>query len=177
MSDLADISAFFKRVLAAHPDLDTVMISAGTQQTFSPSDPSTTSDEAIVSEITTNLSAPIIVSRAFFPHLVAGAGASTPANLFILSSTVAFFPLGFYPAYAAVKAGIHAFYVSARAQIGFAPPVIQRNLSICEVVPPYVDNDLDARHRDAVVEAQGGPQKAFSPLPLGEYLDNVWKRE
>ena len=46
-------------------------------------------------------------------------------------------------------------------------------MSIVEVVPPYVDTDLDKAHREATVAMQGGPDKAFPPMSLAEYMEKV----
>ena len=52
---------------------------------------------------------------------------------------------------------------------------MRRNLSVAEIVPPYVDTGLDAAHREAVMRMQGG-EKALRPMPLEEYLDAVFDR-
>ena len=54
------------------------------------------------------------------------------------------------------------------------PEEIRKNMSIVEVVPPYVDTDLDKLHREATVAMQGGADKAFPPMPLAEYMEKVF---
>ena len=42
-----------------------------------------------------------------------------------------------------------------------------------ELAPPYVDTGLDAKHRESVVELQGGEDKAVKPMGLEKYLDTA----
>lgn len=163
-------------VLKKFPSLDTVILCAGVQRSFSLFDPKSTTDQAIVNEITANFTAPVLLCRAFLPHLSSVAASGKSANLLVLSSAIAYVPLGFYPVYCPTKAAVHAFCITAREQLGFAPAQVQQNLSIAEVVPPYVDTALDAGHRDAVIDMLGGPEKAFPPMPLAEYLEKVFKQ-
>ncbi|PYH88280.1 NAD(P)-binding protein [Aspergillus ellipticus CBS 707.79] len=176
ITDSATLSTHVADILASHPTLDTVFVNAGIQRSFSMLDSSISTPESITSEIQANLTAPILISRAFLPHLLARASAGHPANLLITSSSIGYFPLPFYPVYCATKAAIHAFLVSLRAQVGFAAPDIQRNLSVVEVVPPYTDTGLDAAHRARIMAMQGGPDKAFAPMPLDEYIDAALPR-
>lgn len=60
--------------------------------------------------------------------------------------------------------------------LSFAPDdTAKKNLNIVEIVPPYIDTDLDQEHREATVAMQGGPDKAFSPTPLAEYIDKFFE--
>ena len=61
-----------------------------------------------------------------------------------------------------------------RQQLAYVPEEIRKNMSIVEVVPPYVDTDLDKLHREATVAMQGGADKAFPPMPLAEYMEKVF---
>ncbi len=40
-----------------------------------------------------------------------------------------------------------------------------------ELAPPYVDTGLDAKHRESVVEIQGGEEKAMKPMGVFGYGD------
>ena len=151
-----------------------VFLTAGIQKCFSFLDPSASSTESIATEIKVNLTAPILLARLFLPHLTARASEGKQTNLTLTSSTVGFMPLGFYPVYEPSKAGLHAFCVTVRNQLGFAPEEIQRNFSLTELVPPYTDTDLDKDHRAATVAMQGGEEKAFPPMPLQDYMDKAW---
>jgi short-subunit dehydrogenase involved in D-alanine esterification of teichoic acids len=100
------------------------------------------------------------------------ASAGKPANLLVTSSTLAYTPLPFYPAYCASKAGVHAMCIALREQLGFAPDPIRHNLCLVEVVPPYTDTALDVEHRAATIAMQG--DNPVVPMPLAEYIDKAY---
>lgn len=174
ITKLEDIPQMVEETLKAYSTLDTVTLSAGVQKSFSLFDSKSTTDETIVNEVTANFTAPVLLCRAFLPHLTFLAAMGKAANLLVFSSSIGYVPLGFYPVYCPTKAAIHTFCVTIREQLAFAPSEVQRHLSITEIVPPYVDTDLDAAHRDVVVAMQGGPNKAFPPMGLREYLNKVF---
>ncbi|PWY82035.1 NAD(P)-binding protein [Aspergillus heteromorphus CBS 117.55] len=178
--DIQGLPAKVARIITAYPTLDTVFINAGIQRCFSlleaPTTSTVTENQSLADEIQVNLTAPILLARAFLPHLLVRATANQPAALLVTSSSLAFHPLPFYPVYCATKAAIHAFLVTLREQLGFAPANIQQALSVVEVVPPYTDTELDAASRAHTVAMQGGPEKAFAPMPLGEYIEAAWAR-
>ncbi|OTA89354.1 hypothetical protein M434DRAFT_23372 [Hypoxylon sp. CO27-5] len=164
ISDLAAQSTNVNSILKDFPNLDSVIINAGIQKSFNFFDQSA-SAEQIIGEITTDLTAPTL--------LLAKAGTKT--NLFITSSTIAYFPLSFYPAYCSSKAGVHTLVKILRQQLSFAPSEVKKNMEVVEIVPPYVDTGLDGEHREAVTAMQGGPDKAFSAMPLAEYIDKFFE--
>jgi short-subunit dehydrogenase involved in D-alanine esterification of teichoic acids len=124
-------------------------------------------------ELTTNLTAPILVAQAFASHLLSLAQSGTKTNLFLTSSSLAYFPVPFYPAYCPAKAGIAAFAKIMRMQLE-ATGCKKDMMNVVEVVPPYVDTPLNAAHRDKTDELQGGKDKAVQPMPLGEYVDKFF---
>ena len=152
VTQIDSISQHVSNIFSRFPDIDTVIISAGIQHSFSLFDPSSISDASITSEITTDLVAPILLSRAFLPHLSTIAASSRHANLILFSSALGFIPLPYFPVYCPTKAAVHAFCMSTRAQLGLATPEVQKYLSITEIVPPYVDTPLDAAHRAKMIE-------------------------
>lgn len=172
VSDIAGLERHVSEIIAEYPTLDTVFINAGIQRSFSFLDPKTTSIESISSEININLTVPALLIHLFVPHLMKIASAGNPANLLVTSSTLAYFPFPFYPAYCASKAGIHGLCVTLREQLGFTPDIIRKNLNLVEVVPPYTDTELDSQHRSAVTEMQG--EHAVVPMPLAEYIEKAY---
>jgi short-subunit dehydrogenase involved in D-alanine esterification of teichoic acids len=116
----------------------------------------------------------MLLVRAFYPHLASVAATNKSANLFLVSSGLAFVPFGFYPVYCPTKAAIHSLALTLRQQLNFAPEAVTKNFSICEVVPPYVDTGLDAEHRERVntmLRGQGPP-----PMKLDEYIEKtMWE--
>lgn len=174
ISNLETLQDHVTAILSTYPDLDTVFLNAGIQKSFSFFNPTKSTSEDIRLEIECNLTAPILLSRLFVPHLASFAEAGKPSNLWITSSSLAYFPLGFYPVYCPTKAAIHSFCVGLRQQIKMAGENIKNNMNLVEIVPPYTDTGLDIEHKDAVVEMQGGPEKAFPSMPLSEYLEQVF---
>ena len=75
-----------------------------------------------------------------------------------------------YPVYCPTKAGIHSFCVALRQQL---KPNPANNVSVIEIVPPYVDTALDAGFRKRVNEMLG--ESAQKPMPLQEYMDVTMK--
>lgn len=162
-------------ILGAIPQLDTVFINAGIQKLFSFLDPAASSPESVIAEVNSNLTAPLLLARSFLPHLQSLASAGKPANLLITSSSLAYVPLSFYPVYCPTKAAIHSFCIVLRQQLAYAPEAIKKNLNVVEIVPPYTDTDLDKEHRAVSVEMQGGPEKAFKPMPLDDYVQQAFR--
>lgn len=142
---------------------------AGIQYSFNYGDPSTSSDESVISEINTNLTAPALLSRTFFPFLAKRAAEGKFAALIPVTSGLAYIPFGFYPIYCSTKAAVHALSIVLRQQIQHAPEAVKKNFSICELSPPYVDTPLDVQHRERINAILG--DKMHKPMPLEEYLD------
>lgn len=118
----------------------------------------------ITSEVTTNLTATIILAHLFTPHLLS---LGRPAAFITVSSGLAFIPIPLYSSYNATKAGVHAFTVDMRAQLAGT------NIHVIELAPPYVESELDVGHREKNIAAQGGAEKAQKPMNQEEYLDKA----
>ena len=135
-------------MLAAHPDLDVVVVMSGVMLVEDLRDPGHIT--AAEQTIDTNLLGTIRVVDAFTPHLLArGAG-----TVVTVSSGIAFLPFPLMPTYAASKAGVHAYTEALRAQLAGT------GVEVAELVPP------------AVATAD---QEQVNPaaLPLDTYLDEV----
>jgi len=169
VTDLANLQGHVETILSAFPTLDTVFINAGIQNHYMILQPPKTED--VVGEVTTNLIAPSLIAQSFAPHLLALAQAGTKTNLFLTSSSLAYFPLAFYPTYCATKAGISAFAKIVRMQLSYAGC---KDLNVVEIVPPYVDTPLNAHHREQTDAMQGGKDKAYPPMPLADYIDGLF---
>ncbi|KAL8959095.1 MAG: hypothetical protein Q9193_003981 [Seirophora villosa] len=162
--DIATLPKQVSAVLAAHPKLDTVIAMAGIQKSFSFTDPKASSPESIQSEVTTNVTAPMVLAQLLVPHLLS---LKRPTTFVLVSSGLAFVPVPFYPVYCPTKAAVHSFAVALRAQLAGT------SCDVIELAPPYVKTELDDAHREQNVAAQGGPEKAVKPMPLEEYLDTA----
>ena len=121
----------------------------------------------VIQELTTNLTAPILVAQTFASHLLCLAQSGITTNIFLTSSSLACFPVPFYPTYGATKSGIAAFTKILRMQLEATGC---KNMNVVEVVPPYVNTPLNAAHRDQTDALQGGKDKAVQPMPLAEYI-------
>jgi uncharacterized oxidoreductase len=153
-----------QRLVQTFPDLDSVFVVSGKMELGLFNEPSSTSTNAIVSEITTNLIAPIVIARAIIPHLLS---LKKPATFITVTSGLAFIPLPLYPVYNTTKAGLHTFNVVLRTQLAGT------NVNVIELAPPYVDTGLDERFREKTIELQGGPEKAHPPMPLKDYMESA----
>jgi short-subunit dehydrogenase involved in D-alanine esterification of teichoic acids len=165
------LKANVQSILADFPNLDTVFVNAGIQNHYNVFYGGQAENEDI-GEINTNLTAPILLAENFAPHLLKLAQEGTKTNLFITSSSLAYIPLAFYPTYCATKAAISAYVKTLRMQLGYTGAT---NFNIVEVVPPYVDTELNAAHREQTDALQGGKDKAYPPMPLKEYIDTFFQ--
>ncbi|KAL8951993.1 MAG: hypothetical protein Q9222_002061 [Ikaeria aurantiellina] len=169
--DVATLPKQVTDVLAAYPKIDTVITMAGIQKHFDFKDPKASSPQSIQSEVTTNVTAPMILAQLFVPHLLSLKRSTT---FVLVSSGLAFVPVPLYPVYCPTKAAIHSFAVTLRAQLAGS------SCRVVELAPPYVDTELDKAHRAETVQAQGGAEKAVKPMALEAWLDATmagFKRE
>jgi len=164
VEDIPNLEANIQGVIKGHPDLDAVFVLSGIMKFFNIKDPSTSSNEEIVSEVTTNLIAPAIIARIVVPHFLS---LNRPTTFLTVSSGLAYIPIPMYPVYNATKAGIHSLSVVLRTQLA------DTNVNVIEVAPPYVDTALDADFRQATIALQGGKEKATPPMPLKEYMEKT----
>ncbi|KAF8854133.1 NAD(P)-binding protein [Acephala macrosclerotiorum] len=165
VEDVSNIESRLHGLFKTYPDLDSVFVIAGIMSLGQFKDPSTTSTQGIVSEVTTNLIAPMVIARTVVPHLLS---LKRPTTFITVSSGLAYMPLPFYPVYNATKSGVHTFTVVLRTQLAGT------NVNVIEVAPPYVDTELDTKIREKQNEMQGG--NGHPPMPLKEYMDVTTKQ-
>ncbi|KAG0652488.1 putative oxidoreductase [Hyphodiscus hymeniophilus] len=149
-------------IIKAFPDLDSIFVMAGKMEFFNFTDPSTSTSKSLISEATTNFIAPLLIARSMIPHLHS---LKRPTTFITVTSGLAFVPVPLSPMYSATKAAIHTFSVILRAQCAGS------NVNVVELVPPYVDTDLDSHFRDQVKKLQG--DRAMPPMPLQEYMEKA----
>ncbi|KAI1135780.1 short chain dehydrogenase reductase [Hypoxylon sp. FL0543] len=170
LTDLESLQDEVKSILSDHPKLDTVIINAGIQTHYNIFQ-QPPNEKEVIREITINLTAPILVAQAFAPHLLALAQSGTKTNIFLTSSALAYFPVAFYPTYCPTKAGLSAFTKILRDQLHYTGC---KDMNVVEIVPPYIDTDLDGAHRDQTDALQGGKDKAVPPMRLADYIDQFF---
>lgn len=157
--DICDLNAIpgaIDHVFSEFPSIDSAIIVAGQQNYFNFSakpplvpgkgNPNTAD---INSEITTNLTGPIILAREITKQAFAESRSTQPFTLAFVTSGFGFVPAPIFPVYCASKAALNSFIVSLRAQLAGS------NVHIVEIIPPYVKTDLDSHHLDVVRAAWG----------------------
>ncbi|MCB1342632.1 MAG: SDR family oxidoreductase [Pseudooceanicola sp.] len=151
VTDRAALAAFPARLLAEHPDLDTVILNAGIMEA---EDYTADAIDLDVAErtIATNLLAPIQLAAALLPHL----RARPRAALVTVSSGLAFVPKAGNPVYSATKAAIHSWTQSLRHQLRGT------SVTVHELAPPLVATELTP-----------GQSRNPAALPLGAFIDEV----
>ena len=160
MTELASAPGHVKKLFATYPDIDTVWINGGIQYSSSIKDLSSTTDAKVVEEVTTNVTAPMILARHIIPRLLAQ---KTETNFMMTSSGLGFVPVGsLFPVYCPTKSAIHDYMVGIRQALK------DTNVNIIEIVPPYVGGtELGAEH----VHKLG----SLKPLPMNEFTDEIFK--
>ena len=154
ISNSASIQSAAHSVLSRFPDLNCLINNAGLQRVHDFSAAGGADEQAIVEEIETNLLGMMRMCSAFIPHLK-----SRPdATLINISSGLAFVPLARVPVYCATKAAVHSFCVSLRHQLKHT------NVRVVELIPPWVDTNLDKGRRRTA-----GP----APMPLAQFISEA----
>ena len=161
--DIADLSSIPKHVedlFRKFPDIDTVWVNSGIQYCFDIKDASTTTDERISEEVTTNVTAPMILGRHIIPRLLQK---KSETQFMITSSGLGFVPVGsLFPVYCPTKAAVHYYLVGIRQALKGT------NVNVIELVPPYVGGtELGREHEDKIAN--------LTPMDLNEYTDESFK--
>ncbi|KIW88950.1 uncharacterized protein Z519_10434 [Cladophialophora bantiana CBS 173.52] len=154
-SDLAALPGHVKTILSAYPDIDTVWVNSGIQYQGNFLSLDNFSDEKIIKETNTNMTAPIILARHLVPHLLS---LGREGTFMITSSGLGYVPMALFPVYCPSKAAVHAFLVGLRDSLSGT------NVNVIEIVPPYVRTDLDAENR---------LDKLATPMELDEYTNKT----
>ncbi|KAJ8130859.1 hypothetical protein O1611_g2769 [Lasiodiplodia mahajangana] len=171
LTDLDSLNNEVQSILTGFPNLDSVYINAAIQNHHIIFE-QRPDQRDVVQEMTTNLLAPVLVAQYFAQYLLKLAQSGTYTNIFLTGSSLAYFPLPFYPVYCPTKAGISAFAKVMRMQLEYTGC---KKMKVVEVVPPYVDTDLNAAHWRRTDALQGGPEAAVQPLPPSEYIDGFFE--
>ncbi|KAF2729926.1 NAD(P)-binding protein [Polyplosphaeria fusca] len=170
ISDLTNLIPTSTALLQKFPAIDTIILTAGIQHFFSFFDNTAGKESIITNEITTNLTAPLLLCTTLLPHL-SSLAQHKPTHLIFVGSGLGFVPLGLFPAYCPAKAGIHSLAVLVRQQVARQGEVVRGNLGVVELVPPYVDTGLDGAFREEVHREFGGHVPEM--VGVGEYVEEV----
>jgi len=152
VQDPASLTTFAARIAGEFPALNVLINNAGIMKTEDLKDPA---ESFAVAEatVTTNLLAPMRLTKALLPVLLKQAR----ATILNVSSGLAFLPLAMTPAYSATKAAIHSYSQSLRYQLK------NTKVEVLELAPPYVATDL-------MGAAQAKDPRA---MPLADFIAEV----
>lgn len=160
-SYIPTLPAKVHELFKSHPEIDTVIVNAGIQNFLLFNDGKTPQPDRIAQEVTTNVTAPMILCQTLVPIFLKK---NKPCSIILLSSGLAFVPVPFFSVYTATKAAVHTFTVALRAQLSGT------SINITELIPPYVETELDAAHKAEMDAMLGGPENAPKPMPLKEFI-------
>ncbi|KAM5346057.1 hypothetical protein ACJ41O_009062 [Fusarium nematophilum] len=170
---LDSIPSAMGQAFSEFPSIDAIVVVAGQQNyyNFNSGQPPlvpgkgapNTSD--INSEITTNITGPIILTREIIKHALSEPRVAKPFTLAYVTSGLAYIPVPIFPIYCASKAALHYFIISMRAQLAGT------KINLIEIVPPYVKTELDSHHQDVVHAAMGS--NAPPGQEVGDYVAGV----
>jgi uncharacterized oxidoreductase len=114
---------------------------------------------ALQSELTVNLSAPIHLSMLLAPHLMT----RPDAAIINITSGLAYVPIARMPVYCATKAGLHSFTQSLRHQLKGT------SVTVVELAPPAVNTDLGGKGlHDFGEPVDAYADDAFAALEAGK---------
>lgn len=167
VTKLAEIPAFTKSVIRAHPDIDCVVVNSGIQRAFDLTKPEEVDLDGVALEMTTNYLSVVHLTTAFLPHLRNLDGQS---HLVYISATLGLIPtLIRTPNYNASKAALHSFIMSTRQQLKEDTTGAYKNVRLVEVFPPAVQTELhDTKHQPDLVD--GG----LIGMPLADFTEKLY---
>lgn len=139
--------------IAQYPSLNIVINNAGIMQLVDLTQP--VDSAKVMTELTTNLLAPIHLGNLFVEHLQR----QPVAALVNVSSGLAFTPLASVPVYCATKAALHSFSVSQRYQLR------DTSVRVFEIIPPAVGTNLG--HQDHY------DNSTDELMPMDEFIEAV----
>lgn len=153
----ADRTELADWLLSEFRGLNIIINNAGIQNYISFA--STQDPKTIIGEIDINLTAPIILTTLFIPHLKS----KRDSVIVNISSGLAFAPLAFMPVYCATKAALHSFTMSLRHQLR------DFGIRVVEMIPPMVDTALRSEgRRSRSRSAHGSGSHMMSPDEFAE---------
>lgn len=170
--DIQDLDALPRQINEAFttfPAIDAVIVNAGIQilldytaDNTSTIGYPTTAD--ITKEITTNLTGPTVLARCVIEHFRTSRPSQASLLAFVTSG-LGLVPVTTLPVYCATKSALHYFTVILRNQLK------NTAISVVEILPPYVETELDVVHADEMAKRLGG--KKPQGMPVKEYVASV----
>ncbi|OJJ88976.1 putative short-chain dehydrogenase/oxidoreductase [Aspergillus glaucus CBS 516.65] len=159
---LDDIPQFASEILSSNPDLDCIFVNAGIQRAFNFADPASVDVDIFDTELLTNYTAAVRLTKAFLPHLQKQ---PIKTALIYTTSQIALVPMMRAPGYGASKAALHHFILALRTQLKDGPG----DIKVVEVYPPAVQTELhDTKHQPDLKNGH------LIGMPLEEFADETW---
>ncbi|RHZ67296.1 hypothetical protein CDV55_107805 [Aspergillus turcosus] len=167
VKNLAALPSKIDEAFAKYPDIDAVIVNAGIQRLldFNTTDASQyPATDAITDEITTNLTGPTVLARCTIEHFKASRP-NQPCLLAFVTSGLALVPATVFPVYCATKSALHYFTVLLRNQLK------DTSINVVEILPPYVETELDKDHIEELTRRMGGTKP--QGMPVKQYVEGV----
>ena len=157
ITKLESIPAFATNITGTHPDLDCIVLNSGLQRKCDWSDLESVDIDTIQTEMLTNYTAQLALTKAFLPFLKERKDAS---SLIYISSGLSMVPMLGTSNYCATKAALHQWVLCLRESLR------STKIKVVEVYPPAVQTEL----HDVNPDIRDG--RSFG-MPLNEFIDEV----
>jgi len=159
ISKLDQIPSFVEKVTKDYPDIDSVFLNSGIQRGFNFAKPETVDLSVIDTEITTDYTSYVHLTKYFLPFLLK----KEHASLIYTSSGLALVPLARCPNYCAMKAALHQFLISIRYHLK------DTSVQVLEIMPPSVQTEL----HDKAVQPDIEDGRSLG-MPLEDFVEETW---
>ncbi|KAK5168205.1 uncharacterized protein LTR77_006774 [Saxophila tyrrhenica] len=156
ITNLQAIPGFASDMIKKHPDLDCVFLNSGLQRKINWAEPESVDLETIETEMLTNYTAFMHLTKAFLPLLQKQAPKET--SIVYTTSGLALVPIMYCPNYCASKAALHHMILVMREQLRDA----KSNVKIIELFPPAVQTELHDHEFGDKGKQIGMPLKEFT---------------
>lgn len=159
--DLNDLDAL-NQLPASYPDVNILINNAGVQFNYQFDDLDVGTDK-IATEVTTNLTAPMMLAKLFIPQMQQ----MEEAAIVNVSSGLGFVPKESAPVYCATKSAIHIFSRSLRWQLE------NTSIKVFEIVPPIVDTAMTAGRGDGKISPTALATEFFNDFGRNHYESRI----
>lgn len=179
-NDLTHLPTHIDHLLKKYPSIDTVWVNSGVSNVtdFTKLN-SQTDNEAIMAEITVNLTAPIVIARHAVPFLLA---AGRKSHFIVTGSGLGFLPVGRMSTYSATKAAVHSFMAGLRDSVSGTC------LGVIELAVPHVRTDFSTgvpggmeledftRQMFEILQTTASDELREVGLAFGKVAAEVWRK-
>ncbi|KAF2773799.1 NAD(P)-binding protein [Teratosphaeria nubilosa] len=165
VTKLQEIPSFAKDITTKHPDLDCVFLNSGMQRHLNWAEPEKVDLNRIETELLTNYTSVMHLTKAFLPFLQKQA--PKPTSIAFTTSGLALVPAIFCPGYCSTKAALHHMILVMRQQLKDA----NSNVKVIELFPPAVQTEL----HDAKNQPEFAGKADSIGMPLDEFTDEAWE--